>query len=312
MKTNTVPAMWTIPRLFSVSSWRALNTVLDVAFYDVAALTSREQDFLSAQTRPEGSILIVYPRASDSSIRSLSPRHFVNEQLSTGAEEVDTIVVAGVGSSALGTAALARNVADHLGRTVAGVVSGFGLSDLMTEALGGWFVLGARNMFRDGYARIFDSYSLEDHVRDTESHQDMKDYFESVGIDKDHFIYGSPDSTALLYLLLKLKTRIKLLVGHSKGNYSIENAMEGWVTASKNESKPSLYDFCIITLGAVVRFPPELTNVHQFIGEIDLFGRMNSRPTLERTSIHGAGHSLNSVIPGSLSVQQALTLAGCC
>ncbi len=134
----------------------------------------------------------------------------------------------------------------------------------------------------------------------------MKRHFDAAGIDTDRFIYGSPDSTALLYLLLKRGTRIKLLVGHSKGNYSIENALEGWTAAGKKTNTPVTTDLCIITLGAVIRFPPEFSNVHQFIGQIDYFGMMNSRSMLERTSVPGAWHSLNTLMPGHLSVKEAL------
>ena len=42
-----------------------------------------------------------------------------------------------------GTAALARSIADALDADVAGIVTGYGLSDMMSEALGGWFAVGA-------------------------------------------------------------------------------------------------------------------------------------------------------------------------
>jgi len=292
-----------------LSSWRTLNSTLDAIFYDINSLSPQERDVLSAQNSPEGSVLVVYPCSSDLPIRSLSPLKFVEEQTETAVDAVDAVVVAGVGSSAIGTAALARNVAEYLKRPVAGIISGFGMSDLITEALGGWFILEARNTLRDSYARLFDVWNLKDHVRDPESHNDMKDHFDSVGIDTNRFIYGSPDSTALLYLLSKLGNKIKLLVGHSKGNYSIENALEGWITADKKTPVPS--DLCIITLGAVVRFPSEFSNnVHQFIGQTDFFGMMNSQFTPERVYVPGAGHSLNTLSPGHLSVKDALNSVG--
>ena len=136
-----------------------------------------------------------HPGKSKQQIRTLAPSEFVRQHGKNGTgDAVDAIAVAAVGSSALGTGALARNIADHLGRPVAGVVSGFGMSDLLTEAMGGWFVLGSRNALRDSLARLFDMYQLKDHVRDSESHQAMKEHFKSTGIDTDRFIYGSPDS----------------------------------------------------------------------------------------------------------------------
>ncbi len=305
-----MPQVSTVPRFLSLSSWRTLNSTLDVIFYDVTALSQKERAMLSAQVSPEGVILIVHPRSSDLQIRTLTPMDFVEEQNKARVQAIDAIVVAGVGSSAIGTAALARNVADCLNRPVAGIVSGFGMADLITEALGGWFIFGAHNALRDSFARVFDAYDLKDRVRDEESHNDIKRHFELFGIDNDSFIYGSPDSTTLLYLLLKLGNRIKLLLGHSKGNYSIENALEGWITAYKKTNTTVISDLCIITLGAVIRFPSELNNVHQFIGQIDLLGMVNSRPALERVAVPGAGHSLNTLMPYCLSVEEALKSAG--
>lgn len=306
MQTHAIPHVWTIPRHAYLASWRALNSALDAVFYDVGSLSSQERSTLSAYVHPEGSVLVVYPRGGNQHIRTLMPWDFAQEQVKRADDAVDAIVVAGVGSSAMGTAALARNVADYLRRPVAGVVSGFGMSDLLAEALGGWFVLGASNALRDGFARIFDAQELKDHVRDTQSHREMQEHFESAGIDRDRFIYGSPDSTALLYLLSKLGARIRLLVGHSKGNYSIENALEGWLEAHKRTDTPVHSALCIVTLGAAIRFPSEFANVHQFIGQIDYFGMLNSRASVERVEVPGAWHSLNTMMPGHLSVKEAL------
>ncbi len=306
MNSNAASQAWAIARHSYLSSWRVLNSTLDVVFYDVASLSPQEKSRLSAHTNPEGSVLIVPPRSAGEQIEALMPGDFVRERSNGKGHAVDAIVVAGVGSSAVGTAALARNVADYLHRPVAGIVSGFGISDVISEALGGWFVLGANNTLRDIFARMFDAYELKDHVRDPESHQDIKEHFESAGIDKDRFIYGSPDSTTLLYLLSRLGNRIKLLVGHSKGNYSIENALEGLLAACKKTGTPISSDLCIVTLGAVIRFPSEFPNVHQFIGQVDFFGMMNSRAFLRRVQVPGAWHSLNTLMPGHLPVREAL------
>ena len=296
----------TVQRRTAVSKVRMLNTSLDTVFYDVGAVTLQERSKLSDYVIPEGAVLIVYPGDSKQRIQSYTPSEFALQQDNGTGDMVDAIAVAGVGSSALGTAALARNIADHIMRPVAGIVSGYGMSDLLTEAMGGWFVLGARNALRDSLARLFDLYQLKDHVRDSESHQAMKEHFESTGIDTDRFIYGSPDSATLLYLLSKLGTNIKLLVGHSKGSLSIENALEGWLGSSKKTGAPINLDLCIVTLGAVIRFPSNFQNVHQFIGQIDYFGMMNSRPFEKRDIVPNAWHSLNSEVFGYLSVREAL------
>lgn len=305
------PYPWKNPREYLLSTWRAINTSLDTVFYDVGGLSQPERAWLSTHNNPEGSILIVHPGSAGIQIRNLVPKDFVEEQMAAEAEVVDTVVVAGVGSSAIGTAALARSVADHRGHPVAGIVSGLGMADVLSEALGGWFILGAHNTMRDSYAKLFDAFRIKDHVRDQESHEDIKHQFKQADINEERFIYGSPDSTALLYVLLKLGSKIKLLVGHSKGNYSIENAMAGWIAECKKNNSPISSKLCIVTLGAVLRFPVECLDVHQFIGKLDYFGAMNSRPDLERTSVPGAWHSLNTRLPGHLPVRTALKSVEC-
>ncbi len=238
----------------------------------------------------------------------MTPLDFIHEQDREVSEPVSTLVVAGVGSSALGTAALARDVADYLGRPVAGIVSGLGLADVTAEAMGGWFVFGAANAMRDLLARSL-APSVQDHVRDQATHDDMKQHFKRMGLDPDFFIYGSPDSAALLYLLSKLGSRIKLLVGHSKGNYSIENALEGLGQMTKAPSSLMAADLQIVTLSAVIWFEPQFAQVHQYIGQLDFLGMINSRPDLRCTFIPGAWHTLNHTLPGHVSVAQALKLA---
>ena len=308
MTLNPEPPAWEASRRACVSAWRASNTALDTVFYDVGCLSAPERSWLSSYDSPEGSILVVYPSAAGQPIRSLTPCEFVDEQMADGGEAVSTVVVAGVGSSAVGTAALARNVADHLGLPVAGIVSGLGMSDVLSEALGGWLVLGTRNALRDTFARLFDAWELKDHVRDPQTHSAVKKRLAAGGIDLDRFIYGSPDSTTLLFLLAKLGGRLRLLVGHSKGNYSIENALGGWLSLRAKAATDMRYDLSIVTLGAVIWFPREFSGVHQFIGRIDYFGMLNSRAFIQCTGVPGAWHSLNAAWSGHLAVKEVLKM----
>ncbi|MDJ0668303.1 MAG: hypothetical protein QNJ61_13515 [Desulfobacterales bacterium] len=293
-----------------VGAGRALNTTLDFVFYDVSALTADEKAGLSASANPEGSILIVPPQADNREITKLTSLEFISAQRETDANAIDTIVVAGVGSSALGTAALARNVADSINRPVAGVVSGFGLADVLSEALGGWFVLGFKNSIRDGFAKMFDALEMKDHVWDDDSYRSLVKDKNIDDFVMDRFVFGSPDSLALLLTLYHLRTKIKLLVGHSKGNYVIENALEGLASLCTLKKQDIPRDLQVVTLGAVVRFPEQFSEVTQFIGGVDWFGMMNSRRELERQKISGSWHSLNTRLLGHLSVEEALRLAG--
>jgi hypothetical protein len=287
---------------------RGLDTLLDGVFYDVGALSERDVEQLIEHPVDEGLVIVVPPAKAQGAIRSFTPAEFVTAELESAT--VDAVVVAGVGSSAVGTAALARNVADVIGRPVAGIVSGQGMADVLAEALGGFFVFGVRNAMRDGIARWLDAVDWKDHVRDPQTHADVTDALASAKLDRDGFVFGSPDSTALLYLLLRLGHRLRLLVGHSKGNYSIENALRGWLAARGTKADLAPATLCVVTLGAVIRFDPAFRNVHQFIGSVDALGHANSRPGLEAAKLPGRWHSLNSTLPGSISVREALEDVG--
>ena len=123
-------------------------------------------------------------------------------------------------------------------------------------------------------------------------------------------MFGSPYSAALLLVLHHLRDRIRVLVGHSKGNYVIENALEGLVTLSAGKHQRLPVDLQIVTLGAIVRFPEPFRHVNQFIGMLDGFGWMNSRWLIDYSPVHAAWHSLNSMLPGHMNIADALRHAG--
>lgn len=310
MKTTSVPYYWSPPRAPVISTVRSINTTIDRIFYNTESLSAEEQAEFERHTTPEGFIVVSYPRASRTKTRVLHTWEFVKEQKASR-EPVDSIAVAGVGSSALGTASLCRDAADYLRRPVAGVVSGLGLSDVMAEAMGGWFIFGFRNALRDLLARTLRTCGVEDKVRTQKTHDAIKSHFESLGADPDFFIYGCPDSTALLYILSTLGNKIKLLLGHSKGNLSIENALEGLEQLAQTSGKPVQSKPEIVTLGAVTWFDPEFQKrLHQFLGGIDTLGYLNSRWDVERVNVPWAWHSLNLAFPGHMSVANTLREAG--
>src|SRR5215470_7736577 len=126
---------------------RAGNNVLDLLFYDVHTIPAATRRALLRWSDPDGSILVVHPGNGEE--RQVAHYEHVDDFLaSTEAKKLDAVAIAGVGSSALGTAALAANVADALGRPVIGIVSGFGVADALAEGLVGWFVLRPCNLLR--------------------------------------------------------------------------------------------------------------------------------------------------------------------
>ena len=309
MKADTAPYVWSPPRGAIVSFFREMNTAIDRFFYDTGSLTREEQAEFEAHDTPEGFIVITYPGAVNKRPEILHTWEFVERQKAS-AKPIDTIAVAGVGSSALGTASLARDAADYLHRPVAGIVSGLGLADLTAEAIAGCF-FGTRNMLRDWLARTLRVCGVQDKVRSQKTHERIKAHLGSLGADPDFFIYGCPDSTALLYILSTLGPKTRLLIGHSKGNLSIENACEGLQLLSKTSGKPVQCNPEIVTLGAVTYFGSEVKrHLHQFLGQMDLLGLLNSRWDVRYVQIPWASHSLNLALPGHMSVADALRRAG--
>ena len=132
--------------------YKQRNAVLDNFFYDTTRLTMEERAKLTPLADREGSIIVVPPSNSDREIRHYSRAlRFMTKE----GPAIRAIAVAGVGSSALGTAALARSIADALDADVAGIVTGYGMSDMMSEALGGWFAFGAADRIRHTMERAF-------------------------------------------------------------------------------------------------------------------------------------------------------------
>lgn len=311
MESKNDKTLWQIQRNALIQFGRSVNTSLDRVFYDITALTSEEKEQLSALKNAEGSILVVYPQNSGREIENFTPLEFITDQKKKGAKKIDTITVAGVGSSAMGTAALARNVADTLNRPVAGIVSGLGMADIISEAMSGWFIFGMKNIFRDSIAKFFDALELKDHVWEESSYRSLVKDEKMADFEFSPLMFGSPDATALLLVLYHLRKQITLLVGHSKGNYIIENALEGLIELCELKKQKLPDQLKIVTLSAVVRFPDEFKpNASQYIGTIDLFGFMNSRLNLNPVKIEGAWHSLNRALPGHIPVEKAIRMTG--
>jgi hypothetical protein len=138
----------------ALESFRRRNAFLDGVFYDIGKVTHEEAVGTAPWLACEGAILIVPPSGGG----SLQLCTTVDEFAAAGGRDIRILAVAGVGSSALGAAAFARNVADAFETTVAAVVSGYGLADLLTEALGGWFWFGALNRLRHQF-EVLDAIS---------------------------------------------------------------------------------------------------------------------------------------------------------
>ena len=263
--------------------YKQRNAALDNFFYDTKRLSLEERAKLTPLADREGSIIVVPPRTSHGKIRHYrSALRFMTKE----GQSLRAIVVAGVGSSALGTAALARELADALDTDVAGIVAGYGLSEMMSEALGGWFAFGATDRIRASMERAFARMrpaALADSVT-----------------------AGSDAAATLAAILLASPPKLDTLLAHGKGSLVLAHALERYVEDLEGEDSPLFKRLHIITLGAVVGVPAEFSHVKQYLGAYDWFGGANSSLGVKHERVPGASHHLNPGIPYHMSVAPLL------
>lgn len=273
--------------------YRQRNAVLDFLFYDLAKLHNHESAALAPRYAAEGAVLCVWP--SDHAKVLLWP-DYDSFRASGETGTAKALVVAGVGSSALGAAAFARNVADALDAPVLAVVSGYGLADVVTESLGGWFLFGALNSMR----HWFEPMDMWTRSR------------------KPSFSYSKAPSLDLAQTSLDVKTLIALLaghdfdliVGHSKGNLVISEALNAIAATDPDRAQAMAAAMKIITISARVWMPKPFRNIIDIMGENDPFGEMNSRKDIMIDIVmEGAAHHTNTDLPYHLDVTNAVARA---
>jgi hypothetical protein len=142
----------------AVRSCRLFNTALDFIFYDVPTLRaalgekdapmrargeklpSRIIDF-DALSDPEGSLLLIDATTAPYVHKYQSVKKFLESPYQE-TRDVDIASITGVGSSALGSAALAWDISVALAKPVLAIVPGYGVADVVLQGLGGWFAFG--------------------------------------------------------------------------------------------------------------------------------------------------------------------------
>src|SRR4029078_2276130 len=142
----------------AVRSCRLFNTALDFIFYDVptlrAALTEKDApmraqdekppsriiDF-DALSDPEGSLLLIDATTAPYVHKYQSVTKFLESPYQE-TRAVDIAAITGVGSSALGSAALAWDISVALKKPVLAIVPGYGVADVIVTGLGGWVAFG--------------------------------------------------------------------------------------------------------------------------------------------------------------------------
>jgi hypothetical protein len=142
----------------AVRSCRLFNTALDFIFYDVPTLRaalaekdapmqargekppSRIIDF-DALSDPEGALLLIDATTAPYVHKYQSVNKFLESPYQE-TRDVDIATITGVGSSALGSAALAWDISVALEKPVLAIVPGYGVADVVLQGLGGWFAFG--------------------------------------------------------------------------------------------------------------------------------------------------------------------------
>ena len=272
---------------------RQRNAVLDWLFYDIGVVTHEEAASVSPWLAAEGAILVVPPSGQGKLSLCASIDAFVADYA-----QIDTLVVAGVGSSALGSAAFARNVADAVGKPVAAVVSGYGLADLITEALGGFFLFGTANSMRH-------SFEWLDRLRESGAVADPTT--SSARSVSDALPQRSKDTRTVASLLSHEALSLRTLIGHSKGNLVLSEALFGLSAVARPRFLKVAPELLVVTVSAKVAMPPQCGRIIDILGRFDGFGLLNSRLDLKtELSVPLAWHHTNTQLPLNLPVTATL------
>jgi hypothetical protein len=302
---------------------RLWNTALDGLFYDVGllsvALLARgavvdteaaansnwsQHRFamldLTAQSNPSGSIILVdanlAPYVSKPFLDMKAFFDFANGSESAG---LHTLTVTGVGSSAFGSVAFAWDVSKALGEPVAAIVPGYGLADVVPQALGGWLGFemydAIQSVTQEFLANFAPTLAMmgKDLARSTPGR-------ETASTGAPVFRHGSAASDDV-HAILRNVRGITRVVGHSKGALAIENAL-------RSLSSDRTQEISVHTFGCVISEAVSCKQYSQYLGLIDVLGFWNSLNNFPEYRPL-ADHSTNSFLPSSLQVTSSLANA---
>ncbi|MBF0623641.1 MAG: hypothetical protein HQL82_02420 [Magnetococcales bacterium] len=254
--------------------------VVDALFYDLTALSPLEM--AQVHDASEGALLVILPGREQGHIPVFEN---VAGLLASPYSRVDTAVIAGVGSSGVGTAALSRVVANALDRPVVGIVSSHGWRELLGEGIEGMFSFNPLDRL-ERTSRFVTGFWREM----------TREFFWGRLVrfhPGAHHLEGIAESETLLELLRKHQSGLKVLVGHSKGSLAIANALFGL----REEGGIHNTGIHVVTLGCGVNVPEEYRHLHQFLGTLDPLGIANTTAKGDNWhNIHWVwfkGHDLN-------------------
>jgi hypothetical protein len=289
----------------AVMACRGFNNVVDALFYDLPTLEAglrrgeavaralgepepTQSVSFDALIDPEGCLLLI-DAGEPPYVRKFSRvDDFLNSELAE-ARRVEVATITGVGSSALGSAAMGWDVSAALGAPVLAIVPGYGVADMILQALGGWFGFGLHD-FLD--AKSVTQTALAN-VAPEAAKIGRRLSASAPGAETLHgapvFRYGSGSSDVLHALLRERARPFRLLVGHSKGALQIANAL-------RSVEEERFAGLRVVTLGCPVASEARGVTYRQYLGLFDALGQLNAwghwpdvwTPT---------GHSTNPDVP---------------
>jgi hypothetical protein len=304
---------------------RLTNTALDILFYDVGALTAAlwakgtaiktggatdEASSpahplatldLTAATNPSGSIIIVNANAAPYVGEPfLDMGQFFAHANGPDGAGLHTLAVTGVGSSAYGSVAFAWDVSAALGESVAAIVPGYGLADVVPQALGGWFGFEMYGVLQTATQNFLASTAPSLAVMGKGlalSTPGRKKAATGAPV----FLHGSAASDDV-HAILEAVPGMTRVVGHSKGALAIENAL-------RDLPKARVAEISVLTFGCVISEDLGHRHYTQYLGWLDGLGLLNSEGHLPeyRPFSH---HSTNTYIPFSMMVAESVRATG--
>lgn len=283
------PAAFELPKWLvepAVRSCRLFNTTLDFIFYDVPTLRialaekdaamqargekppSRIIDF-DALSDPEGALLLIDATTAPYVHKYQSVKKFLQSPYQE-TRDVDIATITGVGSSALGSAALAWDISRALEKPVLAIVPGYGVADVILQAMGGWFAFGlhdflsSKTLIQAGLATAAPGSARIGRELAASTPEEP-----ATRGGAPIFRYGSGSSDVLHALLEHRVAPFRLLVGHSKGALQINNAIQSLPVARTQGLR-------VVTLGCPIGETVAGVDYHQYLGLFDALGQLNA------------------------------------
>ncbi|WP_157083195.1 hypothetical protein [Novosphingobium lentum] len=268
----------------AVQACRTVNTALDGVFYDVPGLRadfagldkamaaageklpSRIIDF-DALADPEGSLLLIDAATAPYVHKYISVEAYLTSPYPE-TRAVDVATITGVGSSALGSAALAWAVSKALRKPVLAIVPGYGVADVVQQALGGWFGFGLHDWL--GTKTVVQNALANAAPKAAAVGRQLP-----ASVPDAPTLHGAPvfrsgsGSSDVLHALMQDRARpFGMLVGHSKGALQIGNALRSLDAGQTHGVK-------VVTLGCPIAADAPGAKYYQYLGLFDALGQLN-------------------------------------